>query len=68
MNITDISKLSKLERLQTMEAIWDSLIQESVEIKSPEWHREILIGRKRKIEEGNTEFISFEELKSKYSG
>ena len=68
MNITEISKLSKLERLQTMEAIWDSLIQETVEIKSPGWHREILIGRKRKIEEGNTEFISLEELKTKYGG
>ena len=68
MNITDISKLSKLERLQTMEAIWDSLIQETAEIESPGWHREILVGRKRKIEEGKTEFIPFEELKTKYSG
>ena len=68
MNITEISKMSKLERLQTMEAIWDSLIQETVEIESPGWHREILTGRKRKIGEGNTEFILLEELETKYGG
>ena len=68
MNITEISKMSKLERLQTMEAIWDSLIQETLEIESPGWHRDILIGRKRKVEEGKAEFISLEELKTKHSG
>lgn len=67
MNITEISRMSKLERIQTMEAIWDSLIHETPEIESPEWHRDILAGRKRKIEEGKAEFLSVEELKSKYS-
>ena len=67
MDITDISKMSKLERLQTMEALWDSLIHETPEIESPEWHRDILVGRKRKIEEDKAEFISAEELRSKHS-
>lgn len=66
MNITEISKMSKLERLQTMEALWDSLIHETPEIESPEWHRDILAGRKRKIEEDKAEFISVEELRSKH--
>ena len=67
MNITDISKMSKLERLQTMEALWDSLIHETPEIESPEWHRNILDCRTRKIEEDKAEFIPVEELKSKHS-
>ncbi len=66
MNITEISRMSKIERLQTMETIWDSLIHETPEIESPEWHRDILAHRKRKIEEGTAEFVSVEELKSKY--
>ena len=65
MNITEISKMSKLERLQTMEALWDSLIRQTPEIESPEWHRDILDSRKRKIEEDKAEFISVEELRSK---
>ena len=59
--------MSKLERLQTMEALWDSLIHETPEIESPEWHRDILADRKRKIEEGKAEFISVEELRSRHS-
>ena len=65
MNITEISKMSKLERLQTMEALWDSLIRETPEIESPESHQDILGSRKRKIEEDKAEFISVEELRSK---
>ena len=59
--------MSKLERLQTMEALWDSLIHETPEIESPAWHRDILVSRTRKIEEDKAEFISVEELRSKHS-
>ena len=66
MTITEISKMSVLERLQTMEALWDSLAHEPAGIKSPKWHEEILSDRKEKIESGNANFISLEELKSKH--
>jgi len=66
MTIAEISKMSVLERLQAMEALWDSLTHESTEIKSPEWHGEILSDRKEKIENGDANFISLQELKSKH--
>lgn len=53
-----------IERLQAMEALWDSLLDEESEIESPEWHHNILEDRKRKIENGKAEFISLEELKA----
>jgi len=65
MTIAEISKMSVLERLQTMEALWDSLTHDPAEIKSPKWHEEILSDRKEKIKSGETNFISLEELKSK---
>jgi len=64
MNTSEITRMSKIERLQTMEAIWDSLIHEKSEIESPEWHRDTLAGRKKNIEEGKAEFLSIEELRS----
>jgi len=64
MNAEEIKKMSKIERLQTMEAIWDSLIDEESEIESPGWHRDILEERKRKIENGQAEFISLEKLRA----
>ena len=64
MNIQEIKKMSRIERLQAMEALWDSLIDEESEIESPEWHQDILEERKRKIENGKAEFITLEELRA----
>jgi putative addiction module component (TIGR02574 family) len=63
MNTLEIKKMSKTERLQTMEALWNSLTEEESEIDSPEWHRDILEERKRNIENGKAEFISLEKLR-----
>ena len=64
MNTLEINKMSRIERLQAMESLWDSLIDEESEIKSPEWHRDILEERKRKIETGKAELISLEKLRA----
>jgi hypothetical protein len=64
MNTLEIKKMSRIERLQAMEALWDSLLGEEVEIESPEWHGDILEERKRKIETGEAEFISLEKLRA----
>jgi hypothetical protein len=64
LDTTEIKKMSGIERLQAMVALWDSLIDEESEIDSPEWHRNILEERKRKIENGQAEFISLERLRA----
>ncbi len=64
MDTSEIKKMSVIERLQAMEALWDSLLDEKPEIESPEWHRDIIEERKRKIENGKAEFISLKELKA----
>jgi putative addiction module component (TIGR02574 family) len=65
MNTSDIAKMSKIERLQTMEAIWDSLIHETTEIESPDWHKDTLATRKSIIEDGKAEFFSIEEIRAR---
>lgn len=65
MNTLEIDKMSKVERLQTMEAIWDSLIHENAEVESPEWHEGVLSKRKKNIEAGSAEFRTIEALRSK---
>jgi putative addiction module component (TIGR02574 family) len=64
MNTEEIKKMSRIERLQAMEALWDSLLDEESEIESPEWHRDVLEERRRKIETGKAEFISLEKLRA----
>jgi putative addiction module component (TIGR02574 family) len=67
MNTIEITKMSLVEKLQTIDAIWDSLIHDNGDVKSPEWHGDILSTRKKKIEEGNAEFCSIEELRARSS-
>ncbi len=64
MDTIGIKKMSVIERIQIMEALWDSFLHEGFEIESPEWHHDILENRKRKIENGKAEFITIKELKS----
>jgi len=39
--------MSVIERLQTMEAPWDSLLDEESEIESPRWRQDILEEKKK---------------------
>lgn len=64
MDTREIRKMSRVERLATMEALWASLIEEESEIESPDWHHDILAERRRKIESGQAEFISIEKLRA----
>ncbi len=64
MDTREIRKMSRVERLAAMEALWDSLAEEEAEIESPDWHRDILEERKKKIESGKAEFISLEKLRA----
>jgi putative addiction module component (TIGR02574 family) len=64
MNTLEIKRMSTKERLQVMEALWDSFMEEDSKVESPEWHRDILEERKRKIEKGEAEFISLNELRA----
>ncbi len=65
MNTLEIEKMSTVERLQTMEALWDALLHEDVTIESPGWHQDILEKRKTLIASGEAKFLSLEELKAR---
>ncbi len=64
MKASEISNMSIAERLQTMEAIWDSLTHEDTDIESPDWHNDVLTERKKAIENGSAKLISLNELKA----
>ncbi len=55
--------MSTKEHLRIIEVLWDSLFKEESEVESPEWHRDILEDRKRKIENDKGDYISLEELR-----
>ena len=57
----DLADLPLEERLRCMEVLWDSLRTSNPD--SPEWHGQVLSGRRAKIESGEANFISSAELK-----
>lgn len=65
MNKLEIKQMSIVERLQAIEALWDSLLEQDIEIESPQWHQEVLNERKGRIESGEAGFITLSELKSR---
>ena len=64
MEIEAIKKMNTTERLIAMEALWDSMLYENMEMDTPKWHENILKERKIKIENGSAKFISLAELKA----
>lgn len=64
MNTAEIKSMSIIERIQTMEYIWDSLLYDEAVMDSPEWHQNLLIERQLKIECNTAEFLSIAELQA----
>lgn len=63
MKITEIKKMTANEKIQAIEALWDSLLIDEPSLSSPEWHEDILKKREAKIKNGSADFISLDELK-----
>jgi putative addiction module component (TIGR02574 family) len=55
----DIEKMTKAERLEAINMLWDSLDDD---IEPPAWHKEVLEERMREIEEGKATFLTLEEM------
>ena len=64
MDTSEIKKMTHSERLQTMEAIWNSLRYENEDLEAPAWHGEVIEERKRKLDNNNAKFVSVKDLKN----
>jgi len=66
MGISEIKEMSTIERIRTMEMLWDALFHEDQEIESPAWHEKILKERKDRLKSGKTKFTTLEHLKNHF--
>ncbi len=65
MLISDIKKMSFIQRVHLMEQIWDTLRDEPQQIKSPLWHQDTLNERKEAYESGEVKSYTIEEIRQK---
>ena len=63
MDITSkLNKMSVKEKLRTMELIWNDLCRTS-DFTSPDWHKNILVEREKRVKEGKEDILDWEESK-----
>lgn len=63
MHVTlPLDQMSIAEKLQAMESLWESLSQ-SGQMPSPEWHREVLEEREKRVQAGLEKPIDWETAK-----
>ncbi len=65
MNIElPLENMTTAEKLQTMEALWESLCLKSDELPSPSWHADLIAEREKKVEEGKEKILDWSAAKN----
>jgi gamma-glutamyl phosphate reductase len=59
----EIERMTLEEKLQAMEALWESLRRNEDDIPVPQWHKDILDARERDIKEGKAKFLDWDSTK-----
>jgi len=60
-----LDKMTNLDKIALMEKLWTDLCIDSESIQSPDWHKDILEARGKKINEGKAKFASFNKAKER---
>ena len=58
--LAEIDKMTVSEKMNTMEYIWNALMTHHA-VQTPAWHEDVLAARRRKIENGEAEYLTIEE-------
>lgn len=59
-----LNDMTVSEKLQLMETLWEDLSRNADALESPEWHRDVLEERERRIASGEARFSDWEEAKA----
>jgi len=60
-----VEKMATVEKIALMERLWDNLSRRPEELKSPEWHGQVLADRIAAVREGRTEFVEWSDAKNR---
>ena len=61
--LQEIKKMTREEKLQTMEFLWEELSRDEDTLESPAWHEEALREAEADIKSGKAKFIEWNEAK-----
>jgi hypothetical protein len=60
-----IDRMTPQEQMKAMELLWRALSRTPNAVRSPSWHGAVLSERLAKIERGEAEFFTIEEVKKR---
>ena len=63
-NELPLESMSNLEKLKVIETVWASL-SDPTDLPVPDWHREVLAERRRRLDSGEVEISSWEDAKKR---
>jgi len=58
-----LEKMTREEKLQAMEVLWIDLTRNEKEYNSPDWHKDILELREKRIQSGQEKYQDWESAK-----
>ncbi|HDL64308.1 MAG TPA: acyl-protein synthetase [Proteobacteria bacterium] len=58
-----IEKMSRTEKLQIMEALWDDLSKPEADVDSPAWHNDVLKETEARVASGQERIADWETAK-----
>lgn len=61
----NIAEMTLPERLSAMEELWDSLRSTGDDLASPDWHKTVLDARRARVESGEAQFLSLEDVRTR---
>ncbi len=60
-----LKKMSRTDKLRTMEALWTDLTKNETRFESPAWHGEALQEAQRLVKAGKAKFSDWDEAKAR---
>ncbi len=61
----EISRMSKEERVEAMELLWESFARDGIEFPSPEWHGPVLAARTAIADSPDAEWLDIDQLQAR---
>lgn len=62
-----VQQLSTSEKIQLMEALWQSFdVKKDSDALSPAWHETVLTQRKALVESGQSQWMSLQEVRAQF--
>lgn len=61
----ELDRMTLAEKVLRLEQVWDDLCRNAGDVTSPEWHKEVLEQRKRRLEKGEATLSPWAEAKAR---